>query len=248
MDSIFSKAIWIGLGEGNHKTGMQSPAFRFRKIFDIKNFQQANCYICGLGVFTLYINGKKVGDDVLSPAFTDYTKHTLYVKYDVADFLKIGKNVICVELGNGFYNQTTEDTWHFCHAPWHNAQRLLLNLVVDGKSVMVSDNSWRATNKGPTIHNAIRTGEYYDATKEDDWLTLYFDDSGWYTAQKVQKVVGKLCEQKMPPIRECAKINAVKVWQGKNGKIYDFGVNIAGYIGFKAKGKVGKTVNFRYAE
>ena len=52
----------------------------------------------------------------------------------------------------------------------------------------------------------------------------------------------------MPPIRECAKINAVKVWQGKNGKIYDFGVNIAGYIGFKAKGKVGKTINFRYAE
>lgn len=248
MKSIFNQAIWIGLGEGSHKTGMQSSAFRFRKEFNIKSVKQTHCYICGLGIFTLYINGEKVGDDVLSPAFTDYTKHALYVKYDVTDFLKIGKNIICVELGDGFYNQTTEDTWHFCHANWRNSQRLLLNLVANGKSIIVSDNSWKATDKSPTVHNAIRTGEYYDATKEDGWLNSNFDDSGWYTAQKVQKVVGKLCEQKMPPIRECAEIKAIKVWQGKNGKIYDFGVNIAGYIGFKAKGKSGETVNFRYAE
>ena len=248
MKSIFNQAIWIGLGEGSHKTGMQSSTFRFRKVFSLTSVKQTQCYICGLGIFTLYINGEKVGDDVLSPAFTDYTKHALYVKYDVTDFLKIGKNIICVELGDGFYNQTTEDTWHFCHANWRNSQRLLLNLVANGKSIIVSDNSWKATDKSPTVHNAIRTGEYYDATKEDGWLNSNFDDSSWYTAQKVQKVVGKLCEQKMPPIRECAEIKAIKVWQGKNGKIYDFGVNIAGYIGFKAKGKSGETVNFRYAE
>ncbi len=248
MIKLFGKAFWIGLGEGGHKTGMQSPAFRFRKTFNIKNVQRAECLICGLGIFTLYINGQKVGNDVLSPAFTDYTKRALFVRYDVTDYLKVGKNVVCVELGDGFYNQTTEDTWHFCHAPWRNAQRLLLNLTCDGKTIVKSDSSWKGDNNGATVHNAIRTGEYYDATKEDCWLDADYDDSKWYAAEKVQPLAGKLCEQLLPPIRECEKINAVKVWDSKNGKVYDFGVNIAGYVGFKAGGSRGKTVNFRYAE
>jgi len=85
-------------------------AILFRKEAEIfKEIKHATAYISGLGYNELYINGKKVGNRVLDPGFTNYSKRVLYVTYDVSNFFKEGINTIGVNLGGGWYDMATPD-------------------------------------------------------------------------------------------------------------------------------------------
>ena len=248
---MFSKnAKWIGLDDEfmSYNTGFESPALQLRKSFEYNGNGKVECLICGLGMYVLYINGERVGKDVLSPAFTAYDKRTLYVKYDVSDYLKRGKNIIAVKLGDGFYHQTTKDEWYLYAATWRNSPRLLLEFFENEKSIFASNETWKVTNKSATFHNAIRTGEFYDACKEDGWKSPDYDDSTWNQAKIVRSPGGALCLQTMPNIREQEILKPINCWKSENGWVFDFGKNIAGYAGIEMRGKSGETVKLRYAE
>ncbi len=246
------KAKWLGTGEHvvERRTSYTSPAVQFRKTFTLNKGEEkgAICRICGLGCYVLYINGKKVGDDVLSPAFTAYDKRALFVEYPVQSYLHEGENVIAVKVGNGFYNQTTEDTWGFYQASWRECVKLICQIENAQKVLCVSDKSWKMTPHGATVHNAIRTGEYFDARRADNWTEVGYDDSEWFGVCIAQQPGGKLCKMTMPPMRECARYAAEKTWKSEKGWVYDFGKNISGYIHMKLVGKAGETAVFRYAE
>ena len=79
MAFFSSKSKWIGINEGDKKIIEKSPAMQLRKEFNYKKNGKVECLICGLGAFNLYINGKKVNEDVLSPAFTAYDIRSLYL-------------------------------------------------------------------------------------------------------------------------------------------------------------------------
>ena len=248
MRNFTKKAKWIGGGEDNFEMTGRFPALQLRKTFSLKELTRAECLICGLGLYVLYINGKKVGDDVLSPAFTAYDKRALFVRYDVREYLQTGENVIAVKLGRGHYDQPIQDDWKFGYATWRNAPRLLFELFLDGESEIVSDGSWKYTLDGATVHNVLRTGEFYDARKADGWRETGYDDGAWQNARLVRPAGGVLEEQILPPIRECATLSAVDTWQSEKGWIFDFGKNIAGYVGLKMQGEAGQTVSLHYAE
>ena len=248
MKHFSSLAKWISIYDDIARLSDTAPSLRLRKVFEVKELGSATCLICGLGYYTLYINGLKVSDDVLSPAFTAYDKRALFVRHDITNYLHVGKNVITVTLGNGHYNQTTKDEWNFYTASWRNIPRLLLELFVGENSVCASDTSWRCSLNGPITHNALRTGEYYDATKEDGWEDIDYDDGDWQFASIVRPCGGILEEQTMPLIKEQNTLTAVRKWKSKNGWIFDFGKNIAGYVGIAMQGERGKTLRIRYAE
>ena len=139
----------------------------FRKESEInKTIRSATAFICGLGYYELTINGKKVGDHLLDPGFTNYSKEVLYTTYDVTPDLKIGNNCIGLILGGGWYDPGTPDVWGFHLAPWVAPPKLVFNLNIeysDGtKSVIASDMTWKVST-GPIIFNSIRGGENYDA-------------------------------------------------------------------------------------
>ena len=250
MELTFSeKSKWIGLDDVLARpVHIQSPAMQLRRVFRYGGAKKAECLICGLGAYVLYINGKRVTRDVLSPAFTAYDVRALYVRYDVTEYLHKGENVIAVKLGDGFFNQTTEDSWNYHTAAWRNSPRLRLEVFSGDKTVVASDLLWLATRDGATVHNAVREGEYYDARKESAWTELIYDASNWQNVCLVRAPGGELMEQKMPSIRECEQFRPVSVWKSKNGWTYDFGQNIAGYVGLRMRGKSGQTVVLRYAE
>ena len=247
---LFQNAKWIGSGNPivTRVTGEMSPALQLRKEFTLEKTGKAQCMVSGLGCFVLYINGQRVGDEVLSPAFTDYDKRVLYCTYDVTDLLVQGRNTVAVCLGDGFYNQTAHDTWGFYQAPWRDTAKLLLQLIVDGETVLVTNESWKQTLDGATIHNCIRTGEYYDARKEDGWKTNGYDDGCWGNAHIMRPPAGKLVPQLLPPIRECEILPAVDMWKSEKGWVFDFGKNMAGYVRLKMAGKAGETAAIRYSE
>ncbi len=75
-----------------------------RKEFPAKKkIERARLYISGLGYYEAFLNGKKIGDRVLDPGFTTYSKEVLYSVYDLTEMHK-GKNVICIILGSGWWN------------------------------------------------------------------------------------------------------------------------------------------------
>ncbi len=250
-DEIFKNARWISTSDNRpgKPIGTDTPTLRARRSFNLSRKPgRATAYICGLGAFVLYINGKRVGDDLLSPAFTNYAETVLYCEYDVTELLTEGENLIAAEVAAGFYNQSTYDGWSFSHAVWRDFEKLLCSLYVDGEEKLVSDRSWRVTRLGPRISSQIRLGEKYDARLEDEWLEHSFDDSSWQEASLTRIPFGKLKKQELPPIKICEKIQYLQSIVCKNGKIYDFGRNISGNVTVKAKGKTGDTLTIRYGE
>ena len=92
-------AKWIGL----QTPKKISPLLR-KEIEVTGEVKSAKVYISGLGWSELYLNGKKISADVLSPAFTDYNQEVLYRTYDITSLLKQGSNAIGIMLGNGWFS------------------------------------------------------------------------------------------------------------------------------------------------
>jgi alpha-L-rhamnosidase len=74
----------------------QPAAYLRRTLALTKNVQSARLYVTALGSYRVFLNGSRVGGDVLTPDFTDYRKRVLYQTYDVTSLLVSGNNVIGV--------------------------------------------------------------------------------------------------------------------------------------------------------
>jgi len=232
----------------------REPSPLFRTSFDVnKNVQSAWVYLCGLGYHELRLNGEKMGDHTLDPAFTRYDRRVLYVTHDVTDRLRNGENVLGVLLGNGWYNMHTRAEWNFDQAPWRGDPCLLLQLTMrfeDGSvERIVSDETWR-TVPGPVQFDSIRNGEVYDAREErQGWDRPGYDDSSWENAERAVPPSGVLTSQKMPAVRVTQTRKPVSVTEPKPGVfVFDMGQNFSGRAMIKVSGSAGTEITLKYAE
>lgn len=230
--------------------GSGDAAPYIRKKFNLKSTpQKAILNLCGLGWHEVYVNGKKADDRVLAPVVTQFDKHISYIEYDITEHLKSGANAITVVLGNGWYNCQTEDAWNFQQAPWRDEPKLLCELLCDEHLILCSDKSWK-THSSPTIFNALRNGETYDARKEITGVyEADFDDSKWENAVQICPPGGVLCKEQMEPCKVMQTLKAVKETRLQHNVIvYDFGVNITGWCQIKVEGDAGVQIKIEYGE
>ena len=229
----------------NGLTSRNSPMLR--RVFEVsKPVKSAQVSICGLGYYEMFLNGAKVGDHVLDPAWTSYHKNALYVTYDIAKDLKQGGNAIGVQLANGMYNQEFPDVWHFEKAPWRAFPQMLLQLDItyaDGtKQRVVSDQSWKASD-GPIYWDQLRMGVMYDARREHaGWNTAAFNDSSWQPAIIREGASGKLAAQMSEPIKVIDTLKAVNITKQGADSVFDFGQNISGWTRLNISGKPGTQI------
>jgi len=237
------KGKWIGSEDGHI-----SPLLR-KKLMLNQEIKGGRVYICGLGYYELRINGKKVGDHVLDPSWTNYEKRALYVTYNVTDYLKKGANAIGIMLGNGRYSKVVQ----FNHSKFYGFLKMILQMKVDfidGTSMhIVSDDTWKISS-GPIIANSIYHGETYDARLEKTgWDNADYDGSGWDSVTAMEPLRGKLTAQMLPPIKVIKTITPAKITNPKPGAyVYDMGQNFAGWIKLMVKGPRGSKVVLRFAE
>ncbi len=207
------KAKWIGLeGAGHLETTdagdhRRLPARMLRREFVAgKKIARATAYVCGLGLFELYLNGQRVGDHVLDPLMSNYAKRAFYVTFDVTGQLRQRRNALGVILGNGrFFAPRVKLPMA---TPSFGYPKLLLQLRIeyeDGSNELVlSDRKWRVTDRGPIRANSEFDGEEYDARLEQDgWDEVGFDDSKWEAATfappgGAEKGTGPICAQHPP--------------------------------------------------
>jgi len=214
----------------------------FRKEFSVSgSITSATVYMSGIGYSELYVNGKKQGDEVLSPAWTHYDERLIYATYDVTKVLTPNsKNTIGVMLGAGWFGMKDGE---------NKPQALLLQLNVNGNTVLTSDETWKATT-GPITSDSIYNGESYDARLEQDgWSQNGFNDSTWKTAKSAQGTNGVLSAQTTPNIRRLATFKPVKMTQPETGVyVFDFGQNFSGFCRLSVNGTAGQTVKLRHGE
>ena len=252
------KAKWIGLDKAVGNDNPNAPhrilsARMLRHEFDLeKKLKSATAFISGLGLFELYLNGQKIGDQVLAPGLTEYNKRAFYLTFDVTKYLQPNQNVVGVILGNGrFFGMRgggTERTKSY------GFPKVICQLKVeyeDGtKSTIISDETWKLTTNGPIRKNSEYDGEFYDARMEmKDWSKPNFDDAAWMNAELVQKPCEKLVSQPIEPIKIMEEVAPVAVKEIKPGTfIFDMGQNMVGWCELMVKGKKGDKVTMRFAE
>ncbi len=215
--------------------------------------RRATAFVCGLGYSELYINGAKVGESVLDPAWTDYNKRVCYRTYDVTRALRKGANAVGALLGSGWYRPSTPDLFGYEKASWVGPPKLLLQIRVertDGRIQWVtSDTTWRR-GKSPITFNCVRGGETVDARMaEPRWSRPGFDDRAWPRVVAVPAPKGRLVPQAIPPIRVTERIRPVRVTEPKPGVyVFDLGRHIAGYARLTARGAAGARVVLDFDE
>ncbi len=144
-----------------------------------KTIAKARLYVTSLGYNEVYINGMKVGTDVLNPAYTQFDKRVLYSTYDITDLLNQKDNAIGIMLGNSYYKRFVKGN------PAVRAEFYVT--FTDGSVYSYGTDSryWKAT-KGPITYDDVYNGERYDATKElQGWSNYGYNDDSWPNVSKV---------------------------------------------------------------
>jgi hypothetical protein len=207
-----------------------------RREFAVKpGLKRALVHVCGLGQYELTLNGKKAGDDLLTPGWTKYDRTCLYDTRDITTNLKRGKNAVGIELGNGMYNVPTTrfkppGYQPYSFGPLQAIAQIRLEYADGSVETLGTDETWRAA-PGPIVSSSIYSGEDFDARRaQKGWNRIKFDDSKWPSAQIVNGPGGELkgLSCAAPPIRLFEIHQPVSSRTLTNGDIlFDLGQNAA---------------------
>jgi alpha-L-rhamnosidase len=145
----------------------------------------ARLYVTSRGIYEIFLNGQRVGDDHYNPGLTQYNITHMYQTYDVTGLMTAGDNAMGAMLGEGWWSGLLSfgSIWnHF-----GDRQSLLAKLVVtyqDGTSDTITTNTrtWKYYSQGPIAYSSLDFGEVYDSTRETaiaGWTTAAYDDRAW---------------------------------------------------------------------
>lgn len=228
-----------------------------RKTFNCKSeVRRATLHISGLGLYVASINGKRVGDGVLTPVATDYDKTVAYDTYDVTALLNANANAIGVTLAGGHYFAQTQNYQKNVRKTY-GLPKLWATLIIDyanGKQdIVVSDKTWRLSTEGAVRYANEYDGELFDARLYSDFSLPNYDDSQWRQASIVEAPKGRLKGNITPQIKvlQTDRPANVKPMEGSSDAdryLIDFGTNGAGRICLRLKAAAGDTIAVRHAE
>lgn len=227
------------------KNGCESPVFR--KKFSCGDIKSAGIKICGLGWFELFVNGKKVTDALFTPAVSTYEKlngrqllyplsddfvspRIYYCRYDITKYLKNGENLISVQLGNGWYNQTRRDVeGDFSYGKPKLRFCAEIEKINGEKQIVISDETVKC-NESALVENSLFFGEKWDFSKPHNYHDTDFDDSSFENAVCAEQPKGELTEFVYPEDKVIRTIvpKYLGMFEGKH--VYDAGENISGAV------------------
>lgn len=225
-----------------------SKSTYLRRKFSIgKKIKSA--YICATahGVYELYLDGNKVGNDYLTPGWTSYHKHLMYQMYDITEQMTEGGHCVGAMLGAGWY----KGVMGFLMRPNNYGEiaefmcKLFLEYEDGTTEELVTDAAWEGTD-GPVVFGEIYDGEIYDAAKEiNDWCCYDGIEGQWKQVTTAKVDSGILASQYASRTQMMDELPAKKVWKDSKGRtVIDFGQNMTGWPVCRVKGKQGEQVEF----
>lgn len=216
------------------------PVDCFRKKFSCGEVSKARLYITACGLYEAKLNGKRVGNFVLAPGYTDYKKRIQYQTYDVTGMLKSGANTLTVDLADGWYRGSV-GAWG-CLSEYGYQTKFIAQLEITdtkgGVTRICSDDDWEWSNDGPIRFADNKDGEVVDARKAPSYGGR---------AKRAKYSVTPTASNNVPITeRETFKPKVITTPSGNT--VLDFGQNIAGYVAFSIAGKSGQQIKLRFGE
>ncbi|TFH38530.1 MAG: hypothetical protein E4G95_03365, partial [Bacteroidia bacterium] len=71
----------------------RAPLFR-KQFFVADSIESARLVITSAGYYNPFLNGEKIGNVILDPAWTDFSKRIYFREYDILNLLTAGENCI----------------------------------------------------------------------------------------------------------------------------------------------------------
>ena len=251
------QADWIGF------PGAECPLLR--KSFKVGgNLASAKVYVTGLGLYQLFVNGDKVGEDELTPNESNWeylddcgkagipvdrskfrTFRVIYNGYDITSMLHEGDNAIGAMLGNGFYK--TNERWVQTEGTPKFICQLYLKYKDGTVETVCSDGTWTG-HAGPIGVNGLFEGETYDARKEiPGWCTADADTSDWKPVVVREGYEGEMSAHYHVSDRVMNTLKPVSIARDEDGWTVDFGDYITGWVRLRGMtGNAGDTVRVTY--
>lgn len=254
---LLTPADWVAVPVGGSwpeetDSDDRRPSLVRREFTVAAGLVRARLYATAHGLAEAELNGRRVGDDALSPGWTVYGSRLRYYTYDVTELLQPGQNAIGAWLGDGWYRGRLG--WR---GGFHNLYGTDLSYLAqleltyaDGRrEIVATDLSWRA-HVSPIVRTGIYDGEDYDARDElPGWSMPGFDDSAWSAVAISRRDPATLVAPTGPPVRCTEEVRPVAVLTAPSGaRILDFGQNLVGRVRIRVTGPAGTTVALRTAE
>lgn len=252
LDAADWQARPIGAAWEEDPDSDRRPAQVRRDFAVTKPVARARLYITAHGLYEAEINGRRVGDDALSPGWTVYGQRLRFYTYDVTGHLADGANTIGAYLADGWYRGRIGFDGGTRNI-YGTDQSLMAQLEIthpDGTSTVIpTDTRWQAA-PGPLLTAGLYEGETFDARLHDPaWSTPQHRNHGWGAVAVHPRDPHTLVAPQAPPVRCTEDVAPLSVTSRGEGRyLLDFGQNLVGRLTITADGPEGTTITLRHAE
>ncbi len=229
-----------------------NPSPMLRKDFEVTGeVRNARAYVTSHGLYEMYLDGRRVGDEVLTPGWTSYDDHIQYQTYDITSQLEKGRHAVGVILGDGWYrgNLAFEGQRNTYGERLSLLMQILITYTDGSTQVVASDTTWKVAT-GPILASDIYNGETYDARLEKKrWSSYGYDDKGWAAVKVADYPKNNLVTPAGPPVRRIEELKPVNIFKTPAGEtVVDMGQNMVGWVRLKVTGPAGATVTMLHGE
>ncbi|MDF2050196.1 alpha-L-rhamnosidase [Arthrobacter sp. Cr_A7] len=243
------QARWIGPEERETPPPGQRPGYALSTSFSLAAApDMARAYATAHGIYELFLNGQRVGNQELTPGSTSYHSTLQVQTHDVTPLLRAGTNTVTAVLTDGWYRGTFGYTRD---ADMYGTQTAFLaQLELEsgpGRKVIGTDASWHVAST-EIVAADLMAGQRVDFRVPGNTGTA----GGAPTAGAA---VVRNCSYRnlagptAPPtrvVREFAPVSITRLAGGN--QVVDFGQNIHGWVRLGKLGDPDETVTLAYGE
>ena len=221
--------------------GQGTPASFVSRNFPLSAVPvEAALHISAQGLYRAFVNGKRVGNDLLTPGWTCYDDRIAYQSYDVASMLRPGENRIEIWLADGWFRSQMMWAANPIYNCWGDRIAAIADLLVGEDIILATDGSWKS-GLLPVRQSGIYYGEDYDARLEALAET--------HGVEPLTFDAALLVAHETAPVRELPPLEVAESWVDEEGRtVYDFGQNCGGYVRFTVEGEAGAAVLIEHSE
>ncbi len=265
-----TNTYWIGVN--GYQPNNASPMYRSTNILLSKTISSATAYVSAKGVYELWANGYRIGNNLLAPEWTDYTTRIQYQTFDLTPYLTSGTtnsfNVLGAFVGEGwcYGNVVGPDYGNYYGSP--NPQLALLLVITNSdlsRTTVSSDANWQCSTNGLIRFSSIYNGETDDANQDGystNWTTAGSTSTNFAASiLTTSNVMGsQMFAQPTDPIQTVGYTNPIAMWAvgtnttlGLTTNVYDMGQNMVGWCNLSVSNSQGAynsgaTIILRHAE
>ena len=229
---------WEGKWIGTSKLKDVNPML-VKEFTTDKSYKNSRIYVTGLGLYELYLDGERVGNEYLAPGCTDYHMWIQYQTYETE--IKSGSHKIEVFLADGWY----KGRFGLDHAVnnYGSQHKMIFELVMqDAKGQtqrIVSDETWEVS-AGDVVTSNIYDGETYVPTS---------NQSARYVAEILEAPAGCLTARYGQPVIVKEEIRPISLIHTPAGEtVIDMGQNMAGFLRFYVDEPKGVKIHMQFGE